>query len=107
MNHRYFSRTPIVLKIKLTSGQKELGHFITRDLNHDGMGIEGDFSQLTMKPVVRVELVDPGLDAQCEMQGLLVYHADNSIGVMFDSRYQETINNILSHSSSEQTVAAA
>lgn len=106
MNHRYFSRTPIVLKIRLKSGQKELGYFMTRDLNHDGMGIEGDFSQLTMKPVVRVELIESGLHAQCEMQGLLICHADNSIGIMFDSQYQEIITNILSHLGSEQAVAA-
>ncbi len=106
MNHRYFLRTPIVLRIKLKSGQKELGCFMTRDLNHDGMGIEGDFSQLTMRSVVRVELVDSNPNTQCEMQGLLVSHADNSIGVMFDSRYQETISNILNHLDSEVAVAA-
>ena len=95
MNHRCFSRALVRLEVKIRSGQAEVGHYMTRDLNHGGIGIDGDFSQLKLNAMIEVEFIHKNVDFHCKIKGMLIQHADNSIGVMFTKDYYSEIDYIL------------
>ncbi|MCK5831348.1 MAG: PilZ domain-containing protein [Methylococcales bacterium] len=97
MNHRQFSRTLVKLEVKLKSGHTEVGQYMTRDLNRGGVGIDGDFSRLKLREMVEVEFILKNIDFYFKVNGLLIRHEDNSIGVMFMKYYSIETDFILNN----------